>query len=295
MFLICAAGLSGEQMLAALRERLSHEPEAERAVAVRSFRRSRCCAPGSWHLVSEDTLDLRRSPRMCSTRRRASRLPGWTSFWRFSRPPMQPANGEWHVAAHGVTGADGRLRFSPDAQAVASGFAAGEYALTFGTAAYFAAPRDRSFYPKVTITFTVTSGHYHVPLLLSPFAYSTYRGSWIRDLKSCRPVPRAPRGRPARRSRCHPAGPEPLVRARGGWCALKCRWGRVTSGLCRRAGAPTPCSRSRPMSRPAGPRRGLARPPVVERHRSVSRPAVGAVLRLGSARTRLSSSCPARL
>lgn len=88
------------------------------------------------------------------------------------------ANGEWHVAAHGVTGADGRLRFSPDAQGGSEGgFAAGEYALTFGTAAYFRRRAIDSFYPKVTITFTVTSGHYHVPLLLSPFAYSTYRGS----------------------------------------------------------------------------------------------------------------------
>jgi 5-hydroxyisourate hydrolase len=57
------------------------------------------------------------------------------------------------------------------------GFAAGEYALTFGTGEYFRQREIRSFYPKVTITFTVTSGHHHVPLLLSPFAYSTYRGS----------------------------------------------------------------------------------------------------------------------
>jgi 5-hydroxyisourate hydrolase len=86
------------------------------------------------------------------------------------------ADGSWRVAGQGVTDLDGRLRFSTDASGGDS-FSPGDYSLTFGTGEYF---RDRgiaSFYPKVTVTFTVTSGHYHVPLLLSPFAYSTYRGS----------------------------------------------------------------------------------------------------------------------
>ncbi|MFF0489559.1 hydroxyisourate hydrolase [Nocardia sp. NPDC004068] len=55
---------------------------------------------------------------------------------------------------------------------------AGTYRLRFDTAAYFAARGQETFYPEVTIAFGVgASGHYHVPLLLSPFAYSTYRGS----------------------------------------------------------------------------------------------------------------------
>ena len=55
----------------------------------------------------------------------------------------------------------------------------GDYRLTFDTGAYFAAAGQRGFYPEVTIAFTVTdlSAHHHVPLLLSPYAYSTYRGS----------------------------------------------------------------------------------------------------------------------
>jgi 5-hydroxyisourate hydrolase len=49
----------------------------------------------------------------------------------------------------------------------------------FGTGAYFARDGRRTFYPEVTVTFEVEDGggHYHVPLTLSPFAYSTYRGS----------------------------------------------------------------------------------------------------------------------
>jgi 5-hydroxyisourate hydrolase len=79
-------------------------------------------------------------------------------------------DGKWAAADRGVTDADGRLRFtgavSPDM-----------YRLTFATGHYFATRGAESFYPEVTVTFTVADGHYHVPLLLSPFAYSTYRGS----------------------------------------------------------------------------------------------------------------------
>ncbi|HEV7903148.1 MAG TPA: hydroxyisourate hydrolase [Pyrinomonadaceae bacterium] len=57
--------------------------------------------------------------------------------------------------------------------------AAGVYRLTFRTADYFAAQGVESFYPEVMISFIVgeEAGHYHVPLLVSPFGYSTYRGS----------------------------------------------------------------------------------------------------------------------
>jgi 5-hydroxyisourate hydrolase len=62
----------------------------------------------------------------------------------------------------------------------------GTYRLVFDTAAYTRASREKgasaspaAFFPEVTVTFTVAGGggHYHVPLLLSPFGYSTYRGS----------------------------------------------------------------------------------------------------------------------
>ncbi len=56
---------------------------------------------------------------------------------------------------------------------------AGTYRLTFNTAAYFTATGQTGFYPTVSVTFTLAdpARHYHVPVLLSPFAYSTYRGS----------------------------------------------------------------------------------------------------------------------
>jgi 5-hydroxyisourate hydrolase len=75
--------------------------------------------------------------------------------------------------AEAVTDEDGRVRELDACAAV------GAYRVTFDTGAYFAATGQQGFYPEVTITFNVTDPavHYHVPLLLSPYAYSTYRGS----------------------------------------------------------------------------------------------------------------------
>jgi 5-hydroxyisourate hydrolase len=75
------------------------------------------------------------------------------------------------------TDADGRYRHQEDGKDVQ--LAAGIYELAFDTAAYYAASGQTGFYPKVTVTFQITdaTAHHHVPLLLSPFAFSTYRGS----------------------------------------------------------------------------------------------------------------------
>lgn len=55
----------------------------------------------------------------------------------------------------------------------------GHYRITFGTGEYFAGRNQQSFHPYITVNFITdeSQGHYHVPLLLSPFAYTTYRGS----------------------------------------------------------------------------------------------------------------------
>jgi 5-hydroxyisourate hydrolase len=98
----------------------------------------------------------------------------------------------WSPAGSGQTDADGRLRLAGGADGRESGpadhesaagsgpgFEPGVYRITFGTGAYFQARGIASFYPEVTVTFEMAgpAEHYHVPLLLSPFAYSTYRGS----------------------------------------------------------------------------------------------------------------------
>jgi 5-hydroxyisourate hydrolase len=75
--------------------------------------------------------------------------------------------------ASGTTGSDGRIRdFGAEALAV------GSYRLLFNTGAYFAASGQDGFYPRVTVDFRITddADNYHIPVLLSPFAFSTYRG-----------------------------------------------------------------------------------------------------------------------
>jgi 5-hydroxyisourate hydrolase len=75
----------------------------------------------------------------------------------------------------GITDADGRVGgLGPDA------LDPGTYVLTFDTGAYWADLDIQTFFPTVTIAFEIPeppAAHYHVPLLVSPFAYSTYRGS----------------------------------------------------------------------------------------------------------------------
>ena len=80
----------------------------------------------------------------------------------------------WQPVGRGTTDADGRVR-----DLLASPPEAGHYRLSFDTGAYFRAVGEAAFYPEVSVTFVVGHGeeHYHVPLLLSPFGYSTYRGS----------------------------------------------------------------------------------------------------------------------
>ena len=79
------------------------------------------------------------------------------------------------VIDSGVTDADGRVR---DFSSVAP-LSRGRYRLVFSVAAYFAATGRESFYSEIVVSFQISEAaqHYHVPLLLSPFGYSTYRGS----------------------------------------------------------------------------------------------------------------------
>jgi 5-hydroxyisourate hydrolase len=84
------------------------------------------------------------------------------------------AGNDAQVLAKSATDADGRASdLGPDE------VPAGTYRLVFDTGAYFESHGQTGFYPEVTVTFTLAepTRHCHVPLLLSPYAYSTYRGS----------------------------------------------------------------------------------------------------------------------
>ena len=77
------------------------------------------------------------------------------------------------ILATAETNADGRV------PRLAESLSPGVYTLRFATGPWFAAQGGACFYPQVEITFVMTGdlGHYHVPLLLSPYGFATYRGS----------------------------------------------------------------------------------------------------------------------
>ncbi len=83
---------------------------------------------------------------------------------------------DWSEVGRGITDNDGRCRdLVPDSWQLKPG----TYQLTFNTGGYFEATHRQNFYPSVPIIFEIINAHehHHVPLLLSPFGYSTYRGS----------------------------------------------------------------------------------------------------------------------
>jgi 5-hydroxyisourate hydrolase len=88
---------------------------------------------------------------------------------------MEKAGGGWKELGRGVTDGDGRLGtlLAPGSLKERT------YRLTFDTRAYFGAHKIEALYPQVSIAFEVrrANEHYHIPLLLSRYGYSTYRGS----------------------------------------------------------------------------------------------------------------------
>ncbi|MDT0305761.1 2-oxo-4-hydroxy-4-carboxy-5-ureidoimidazoline decarboxylase [Streptomyces sp. DSM 44917] len=172
VFLICATGLSGERMRDALRARMANPPEAEREVvraelakinALRLTRLADSAATVSTHVL--DTAAGRPAAGVAVSLAVAveGAAPG---------PGGGPA---WIAHAAARTDADGRCAGLPPLPG-----GAGLARLTFATGAHLAPGREAppAFFPEAAVSFAVVPGeHYHVPLLLSPYGYSVYRGS----------------------------------------------------------------------------------------------------------------------
>jgi len=90
---------------------------------------------------------------------------------------LEQADGkEWRELSKGKTDGGGRIEtLLPKNKPVPAGI----YRITFESGAYFAESKTKTFYPRITVIFEIADPkeHYHVPLLLNPFGYSTYRGS----------------------------------------------------------------------------------------------------------------------
>jgi len=93
------------------------------------------------------------------------------------RVTLEQRSGEqWRALANGVTNPQGRIAaLYPDEKTIA----AGDYRIVFETGEHYAKQGKQTFFPRIPVEFKVDAPaqHYHIPLLLSPYGYSTYRGN----------------------------------------------------------------------------------------------------------------------
>jgi 2-oxo-4-hydroxy-4-carboxy-5-ureidoimidazoline decarboxylase len=177
VFLICATGLSAEQMLGALRRRLRNEAGVELQVA--ASEQARITALRLARLAHEP------APLAVNDERGVSNT---LSTHVLDTTTGRPATGVevelsragsdgWRPIAAASTDEDGRI--AALALSLPDGLGPGEYRLRFATGAYFRSRDVEAFHPSIDVVFRIASagGHHHVPLLVSPFGYTTYRGS----------------------------------------------------------------------------------------------------------------------
>jgi len=170
IFIVFATGKSAAEMLRLLQDRIGNSKEEEIKIAM-----------GEQHKIT-----LLRFQKLLTQANfqflTMSQLTTHVLDTSIGRPGknisvklfQQTADG-WDGIAQGVTNADGRI---PELLPAARILPPGNYKLVFDTAAYFATNAIKGFYPEVHIQFTITDdSHYHVPLLINPYGYSTYRGS----------------------------------------------------------------------------------------------------------------------
>ncbi|MFD7511018.1 2-oxo-4-hydroxy-4-carboxy-5-ureidoimidazoline decarboxylase [Streptomyces sp. NPDC059853] len=174
VFLICATGLTAGRLRDALRARLGNSPDTERATvrtelaAIHRLRLTRLLADPADSTDTTDAADPAPPPAAATTVSThildtAAGRPAPGIAVDLSVPG--PAPGTWTAHAAAVTDADGRCTGLPPLPAHAT-TARLRFAVT------------GPFFPEISTTFAVTPGeHHHVPLLLSPFGYSVYRGS----------------------------------------------------------------------------------------------------------------------
>jgi 5-hydroxyisourate hydrolase/2-oxo-4-hydroxy-4-carboxy-5-ureidoimidazoline decarboxylase len=170
IFIVCATGKSAPEMLRLLGDRLKNDSTAELNIAM-----------GEQHKITlirvKKLIDnanfqfLKMSQITTHVLDTSSGNPGNDISIRL----MQKGNDTWNTIAQGITNSDGRIA---DLIPPGKTLSPGTYKMVFETGDYYAVRKIKTFYPAVVIQFTVfDNSHYHVPLLISPFGYSTYRGS----------------------------------------------------------------------------------------------------------------------
>ena len=170
IFIVCATGKSAEEMLRLLKDRLSNNWREETAIAmgeqakITFLRLKKTLHNADWSGISPSQV----TTHVLDT---SVGKPGKNITIRLKNFDV----GLWQTFAQGVTNEDGRI---PDLLPEGKILDSGNYKLIFETGSYFENQNIKGFYPEVEIQFTIFDDkHYHVPLLINPFGYSTYRGS----------------------------------------------------------------------------------------------------------------------
>jgi len=164
IFIVCATGKTAQQMLNLLNQRRPNDRSIEIKIAaleqnkITHLRIEKLLSDNNENKMSPITTHILDTAKGCPAANIAVTLEVLT-------------NNTWEAIAKGTSDADGRIMNWMDTP-----LQKGQYRINFMTAPYH---NNEGFFPSVTINFTIDNPdqHYHVPLLLSPFSYSTYRGS----------------------------------------------------------------------------------------------------------------------
>jgi 5-hydroxyisourate hydrolase/2-oxo-4-hydroxy-4-carboxy-5-ureidoimidazoline decarboxylase len=168
IFIVCATGRSAGEMLRLLNDRLKNDQDSELNIAMNEQHKITLIR---FKKLFEDFQFLKMSQVTTHVLDTSTGKPGKNIAVQL----IQNKSNEWKSIAQGITNNDGRI---PDLLPEGKNLSAGNYKIVFETGNYYATQNIKSFYPAVEILFTIfDDSHYHVPLLISPFGYSTYRGS----------------------------------------------------------------------------------------------------------------------
>lgn len=169
IFIVCATGKTANEMLRLLTDRLNNNYTDELAIAM-----------GEQHKITIIRLKklLANANWQCL---KVSQITTHILDTTIGKPAanvtikLQQKQNNWATIAQGITNTDGRIAdLLPPNRILPTGI----YKMVFDTGTYFTTNQTKGFYPEVDIQFTVFDNqHYHVPLLINPFGYSTYRGS----------------------------------------------------------------------------------------------------------------------
>ena len=170
IFIVCATGKSAMEMLQLLNDRLKNSKEEELLIAmgeqqkITLIRLKQLLSNADWSKYSASQI----TTHVLDT---STGIPGKN----ISIQLKKEKDHKWITIAQGITNADGRIS---DLLPASRKLTNGNYQMVFNTGDYFTQNKVKGFYPTVEIQFTVfDQSHYHVPLLINPFGYSTYRGS----------------------------------------------------------------------------------------------------------------------